>query len=165
MRDITSALAESRAAVDQILSAAERTGPAWSTPRAPGKWSPSQIVEHVARSLEESANAASGRPTKFPTFPVFVRPLVRKVFFDRTVRKGTFPKGKTNKAMNPDSGSATPAEARLRLEQAHAAFEQACRQCTNGTFQHGIFGTVSAADYARFMAMHTLHHTKQIGRS
>jgi len=26
----------------------------------------SQIVEHVARSLEESANMAAGRPSKFP---------------------------------------------------------------------------------------------------
>jgi hypothetical protein len=78
MADINTALAESRAAVDQMLSAAERSGSAWATPRAPGKWSPSQIVEHVARALEESANAA---------------------------------------------------------------------------------------DYARFQAMHTLHHTKQIGQS
>jgi hypothetical protein len=164
MADINTALAESRAAVDRMLSAAERTGSAWATPRAPGKWSPSQIVEHVARALEESANAASGRPTRFPTFPVFLRPIVRKVFFDRTVRKGTFPKGKTNKAMNPESGPPTLADGRIRLEQAHAAFEQACRQC-NGTFSHSIFGTVNAADYARFQAMHTLHHTKQIGQS
>lgn len=164
MADINNALAESRAAVDQMLAAAERTGAAWTAPRAPGKWSPSQIVEHVARAIEESANAASGKPTKFPTFPGFVRPLVRKIFFDRTVRNGTFPKGRTNKAMNPQQGSPTPAEARVRLQQAHAAFEQASLQC-GGTFNHGIFGKVSAADYATFQAMHTRHHTKQIAQS
>ncbi len=165
MADINTALAESRTAVEQMLAAAERTGARWAAPPAPGKWSPSQIVEHVARVYEESAHAAGGQPTKFPAFPAIVRPLVRKVFFDRTLRNGTFPKGKTNRALNPESGSTTPAEARARLEQAHAAFEQACRNCPNGRFSHGIFGTVSAADYATFQAMHTLHHTKQIAHS
>ena len=164
MVNLEHALSASRAAVDQMIAAAERTGPGWTTPRAPGKWSPSQVVEHVARAIEESANAASGKPTKFPAFPRLVRPVIRKIFFDRTVRNGTFPRGKTNKAMNPEFGSQTPAEARLRLEQAHAAFEQACRQC-GGTFDHGIFGTVTAADYATFQAMHTRHHTRQIGES
>ena len=164
MVNLEQALSESRAAVDQMIAAAERTGPAWTSPRAPGKWSPSQVVEHVARAYEESANAASGAPTKFPTFPAFVRPVVRKLFLDRAIKGGKFPKGKTNRALNPDQGSPTPAAARVRLEQAHAAFEQACRGC-NGTFDHSIFGKVSAADYARFQALHTLHHTKQIAQS
>ena len=165
MADINTALAESRAAVDQMLAAAQRTGAAWTTPRAPGKWSPSQIVEHVARAYEESAHCASGAPHKFPTFPRLLRPVVRRLFFDRTLKKGIMPSGgRTNKAMNPAAGPATPADARARLEQAHAVFEQACRQC-GATFDHSIFGTVSVADYARFQAMHTLHHTKQIGHS
>lgn len=164
MADLDTALAESRAAVAEMLVAADRTGAAWTTPRAPGKWSPSQIVEHVARAYEESANAASGVPTKFPTFPAFVRPVVRKLFLDRTINGARFPKGKTNRAMNPDHGSPTPADARIRLEQAHAAFERACRGC-NGTFNHSIFGKVSAADYAKFQALHTLHHTKQIAEA
>lgn len=164
MADITNALAESRAAVDRLLAAADCTGSAWATPRAPGKWSPSQVVEHVARAYEESALSAAGKPTRFPTFPGFVRPIIRKLFFDRTVRGGAFPRGKTNRAMNPDIGSPTPADARVRLQRAHAAFEQACLEC-NGTFNHSIFGRVSAADYATFQALHTLHHTRQIAQS
>jgi hypothetical protein len=160
MSDIDTALAQSRAAIEELLIAAERTA-GWTMPRAPGKWSPSQIVEHVARAYEESAHAAVGEPTKFPTFPGFVRPLVRMVFFDRAVRSGKFPKGKTNQAMDPLAGSATPAEARVRLEAAHAAFDVACRKC-GGRFDHSIFGSVSAVDYARFQAMHTLHHARQI---
>lgn len=163
MSTIDAALAESRAAMEELLVAAERCA-GWTTPRAPGKWSPSQIVEHVARAYEESAHAAKGEPTKFPTFPGFVRPLVRIVFFNRAVRSGKFPKGKTNKAMDPLAGSATPAEARSRLEAAHAAFDLACRTC-GGRFDHSIFGTVTAADYARFQAMHTLHHAQQIPRA
>jgi hypothetical protein len=93
--------------------------------------------------------------------PAFVRPLVRGLFFNRVLRKNTFFNGKTNKALNPSAGPATVADARARLQSAHRAFERACRGC--GTrFNHGVFGDISTADYARFQALHTLHHTKQM---
>lgn len=69
MADINAALGASKEAIDQLIVTGERTGPAWTASRAPGKWSPSQIVEHVARALEESANVAAGRPSKFPKLP------------------------------------------------------------------------------------------------
>ena len=62
VEELNKALAASKDAIDQLMVAGERTATAWTAPRAPGKWSPSQIVEHVARSLEESANMAAGRP-------------------------------------------------------------------------------------------------------
>jgi hypothetical protein len=54
MADVNDVLAANRAAVIDVVVAAERSAATWTTPRAPGKWSPSQVVEHVARSLEES---------------------------------------------------------------------------------------------------------------
>ena len=68
MVDINTALAASKDAIDQLMVAGERTATAWTAPRAPGKWSPSQIVEHVARSLEKSANMAAGRPSNYVRF-------------------------------------------------------------------------------------------------
>ena len=133
MADINPALVASKEAIDQLITAGERTGPAWTAARAPGKWSPSQIVEHVARSLEESANMAAGRPSKFPRLPAVIHPVVRGLLFKRVLRKAGFPKAKTNKAMNPASGPATPAEGRVRLETAHQKFAEACRQ----TASHG----------------------------
>ena len=164
MADINTALAASRAAIEQLIATGERCGPAWSAPRAPGKWSPSQIVEHVARSLEESANMAAGRPSRFPKLPALIHPVVRGLLFKRVLRKGAFPKAKTNKAMNPVTGPATAAEGRARLETAHDKFDAACRQLAS----HGagmrttIFGVVPTADYVRFMELHTLHHGKQM---
>jgi len=66
--ELNTALAASKDAIDQLMVAGERTATAWTAPRAPGKWSPSQIVEHVARSLEESANMAAGRPSNYVRF-------------------------------------------------------------------------------------------------
>src|SRR5262245_26054608 len=112
MAAIEAALAASRRAVDELIAIGEQTGSTWTTPRAPGKWSPSQIVEHVARSLEESVHVAAGRPSKFPTLPAPVRPIIRMLLFKRVLKNERFPKAKTNKAMNPASGPATPSEGR-----------------------------------------------------
>ena len=164
MSDINAALDASKDAIEQLIVAGERTKTAWTSPRAPGKWSPSQIVEHVACSLEESANMAAGRPSKFPKLPGVVHPIVRGLLFKRVLRKAAFPKAKTNKAMNPAGGPATSAEGRARLETAHQKFDAACRQIA----AHGermrttIFGAVAVEDYVRFMELHTRHHGKQM---
>jgi len=167
MADINDVLADNRAAVLDLVSAAERSAATWTTPRAPGKWSPSQVVEHVAGGLEEGANIVSGAPS-IPMPPAFLllllRPLARLIF-NRTLKKGVFPKGfKAHKALNPTSGPATPAEARVRLEGAFARFDQECRRRA-ASGQHvvvGAFGTVSVEDLVRYNAIHTRHHCKQM---
>lgn len=60
MADVETTLAVNHDAIGDLSAAAERSGGAWTVPPAPGKWSPSQIVEHVARSLDDSANVVSG---------------------------------------------------------------------------------------------------------
>jgi len=87
------------------------------------------------------------------------------LFFNRIVKKGVFPKGfKAVKALNPLSGPATPAEARVRLEGALARFDQECRKRV-ASGQHVVspaFGTVSVEDFVRFNTLHTRHHCKQM---
>jgi hypothetical protein len=124
-------------------------------------------VEHVARSLEESANMATGRPSKFPSLPGVVQPIVRGLLFKRVLRKGAFPKAKTNKAMNPASGAATAVEGRARLETAHQKFDEACRQIAaqDVRMRTTIVGAVPVEDYVRFMEFHTRHHGKQMADS
>ena len=64
MADVNDALAANRAAVLELVAAAERSAATWTAPRAPGKWSPSQVVEHVLRGLDGAANAFSGGPIR-----------------------------------------------------------------------------------------------------
>lgn len=165
MADINKALAASKDAIDQLVGSGAATGPSWTAARAPGKWSPSQIVEHVARSLEESANMAAGRPSKFPKLPSVLHPVVRGLLFRRVLRNEAFPKAKTSKAMDPASGPPTPAEGRARLEAAHQSFDAECRhlESRGERMRTTIFGTVSVEDYVRFMELHTRHHCQQMG--
>ena len=165
MADVNDVLAANRAAVLDLVAAAERSAATWTTPRAPGKWSPSQVVEHIARGLEEGANVVSGAPSpSIPMPPAFLR-LVARLFFYRILKKDAFPKGwKAHKAFDPTSGPATPAEARVRLEGALARFDQECRRrAASGQHVVSSFGfTVSVEDLARYSAMHTRHHCKQM---
>ncbi len=96
MPDISVALANNHTAVDEMFEAAKKSESVWTTPRAPDKWSPAQVVEHTALVLEQSANVVSGTPSKFPSLPRLARPLVRLVF-KWILRKQSFPKGKTPK--------------------------------------------------------------------
>jgi len=164
MADISASIAANREAVSGLIDASERCSAIWTTPCAPGKWSPSQIVEHVARSIDESANMMAGTPTKLITLPFFVRPIARTLLFRRVLRTGGFPKAKTNKAMDPESGPATPSEARTRLEGAMARFDREvrARARSSSSVRSSAFGTVAVADYARFIEIHTRHHTKQM---
>src|SRR5690349_10206443 len=163
MSDIDTGLAASRDAVDEMIRAGEQSGAAWIAPRAPGKWSPSQIVEHVARGLEEGTNFAAGRQAKVPMPPAVVRPIAR-FMFKRVLRKAAFPKGfKAHKALNPASGPATPAEGRIRLETAHQKWDEVCRRiAADGRPMTTIFGSVPVQDLVRYSELHTRHHSKQM---
>jgi len=164
MPDIDRPLAELRAAVGELVAAADRAGASWTRPRAPGKWSPSQVVEHVARIMEESANVADGRPSKFPTMHLLLRPIFRILFFKRTLRKNDFPKMKAIEPFVPIAGPATPDDGRVRLKGALTLFEQACRARTASgqKVASTMFGAVPVADFARFQELHVRHHIMQM---
>ena len=163
MADVNDVLAANRAAVIDLVAAAERSAGTWTTPRAPGKWSPSQVVEHIARGFDEGANIVSGTPSIRPV-SAFLRPLAR-LFFNRILKRGVFPNGfKAHKALDPVSGPATPGDARVRLEEAFARFDRECRRRA-ASGQHVLstgFGRILVEDFVRFSAIHTRHHCQQM---
>jgi hypothetical protein len=165
MAQLTSALAANRAAVDAFLAVVDQSGSIWNTPRAPHKWTPAQVTEHVARTYDESAKLFAGQATQFPKMPGLLRPVIRAILFNRVVRKGTFPKAKTSRPMDPATGPATPAEGRKRLEAAVNGFERQARAIgASGDAQLSslTFGSVSLCDWARFQEVHTRHHQAQL---
>jgi hypothetical protein len=161
MSSIEHALNANRTAIDAFLEAADAMEDQWTTPRAPGKWSASQVIEHVARTHEEGAKLVRGEPSAFPTIPGFLRPLMRRFFFRRILAKGEFMRARTFRHFDPDVGAASPAAGRDRLEQAVALFERACRE-RGDTVTSGVFGTIPTSDYVRFQQLHTQHHQKQL---
>src|SRR5205823_6109182 len=103
-------------------------------------------------------------PSKFPSLPFFMRPVAKAMLFNRVLKNNAFPKAKTNKAMDPASGPATPDEGRVRVEAALSRFDRECRACANASrsVASATFGSVPVEDWARFIALHTRHHCKQM---
>lgn len=168
MATVAEALQQNRAAVEEFLSTAAGSAGHWTTSRAPKKWSPSQLTEHVARALEQSGYGIAGKPTVFPVFPRFLRPIMRGIFFNKIVRTGRFPRGaRTNPPMDPESGPAGVAEGRARLEGALGVLEAAAlaRGPGDQVVDTTTFGKVPLADYLVFQAHHTRHHRPQLGRT
>jgi hypothetical protein len=153
--------------VEAMIQTAPRTATQWATSPAPGTWSPSQLVEHVALALEASADDIAGRPSRFPNLPRPIRFLARKFLFDRVLRTGAFPKARTNSALNPASGPPTPAAGAARLEAAWGRLSATCATAAARDHQmtSTIFGRVGLVDYIRFQTQHTWHHHRQLARS
>ena len=122
--ELTPDLAHARAAIDAFMEAAERSATSWSTPVARGKWSPAQIVEHVARAFEEAAKDMHGERSRMMQVPAPLQFLTR-IMFRRVIRTDSLFRAKTNSAMNPVDGPADPAAARARMEVAWRAFHDA----------------------------------------
>jgi hypothetical protein len=161
------ALAGLNAVVAQLFAAMDGVGATWTIPRAPGKWSPSQLVEHVARIMEESANVAAGAPSSFPTIPGFLRPMTRALVFGRILRRNAFLRMKAIEAFDPLNGPRTAAEGCVRLAGALARFDQACRarEASAEDVASTIFGAVPVADFAMFQALHVRHHLQQMPKA
>jgi hypothetical protein len=154
-----------RDAIDDVIRAAQECQQAgvWTRARAPGKWSPSQVAEHIARSIEASAHDIAGRPSNFPNLPWIVRPLARTLLFRRVLKNGGFPRAKTNAAMNPASGPESAEAAAARLEAAWNQFATECARAeARGTVTSCIFGSVPLRDYVRFQELHVRHHRRQM---
>ena len=69
MNDTNAALAASRAGVNDLLTAADKCEAVWTVPRAQRKWSPSQVVEHIALVLDESAPCVTATASSHPSLP------------------------------------------------------------------------------------------------
>lgn len=163
MTDLDRALAGLHATVAEFDRAALDAKSAWTSPPMPGKWFPTQLVEHVAWIMEESANVAAGAQSKFPTLPMVFRPIARVLVFRRILKRGAFLRMKAIPAFDPEIGPTTPEEGSQRIIGALAKFDQACRaRAYSGSVRSTLFGRVSVADFANFQRLHVRHHLAQM---
>src|SRR3954469_21461477 len=126
MTELETRIAESHAAVAEFVATVRSLDATrWNTPRAEGAWSPAQIAEHVAKVYEYSRDIVMGTPTG-GSLPRFLRPLLRRLVVDSTLRAGQFTrKGRAPAMFRPSTQAASAPEAIARLEAATAAFEAA----------------------------------------
>lgn len=157
-------LAANRDAADRFLALA-RAVPAdrWGQPRAPGKWSPAQLVEHVALAYETYVLLLHGAVPGGP--PRWIRPVVRKLMLDGILRRGTFPGFAPAPAiLEPgESPAGAPAPDLVqRLEGAARSFDAEAAAHPSATLDHPWFGRMPVTDLVRLAEIHTRHHSRQL---
>jgi hypothetical protein len=166
MADLETVLAAQLTAAEAFKAAALAVpDDLWNVPRAPGKWSPAQLTDHVAVATRVARGAMSGN-AKFGAIPKFLRWLPRKFYLDKVLREGALPKKSGGPpAFAPAHQPMPRPELCTQLDSEIAAFAQLARDLTtagHSTFEHGFFGTVQIADYVRFNALHLDHHREQL---
>jgi hypothetical protein len=162
MPDLHPSLESHREAVDAFLRTA-REVPAgrWAEPRASGKWSPGQVVEHVARAYEVNRAVLHGRASM--SAPRWLRPLIRKFLLMPVLRHGRFiPGSKSPGVFRPGPSPAPPAELIGRLAAAAAAFESDAAALGTDTLDHPFFGRLALGDFVRLQEIHARHHRLQL---
>src|SRR5262245_29506344 len=166
MADLQSMIDDNRQAVDEFIVKARAVPEAkWTQPRAPKKWSPGQVTEHVA-IVYEGARAVVDGTFAGRSVPRFVRPLIRRFAVDPVLRTGRFRQGlKAPAFFQPTASTASVDDLSVRLRTASGGFEAAVRFAAREgrTFvDHPLFGRVDLADYTRLQAIHTRHHLQQL---
>ncbi len=163
MPDLQAALQTHREAVDAFLRAA-RSVPEddWTRPRAPGKWSPGQVAEHLALAYEVNRRVFHGTAPA-ARVPRFARPLIRTLLLNPVLRRGRFiPGSKSPKVFRPGASPDPPGPLLGRLEAAARAFDADAADAGQVSLDHPVFGRLPVADFVRLQEIHTRHHCAQI---
>ncbi|MDA1082562.1 MAG: DinB family protein [Gemmatimonadetes bacterium] len=165
MADLDSALKAQRTAADAFKAAAVKVPDSvWNVPRAPGKWSPAQVTDHVGVSTKVVRDAIAEKGG-MGGIPRFIRWLPRKLFFDKVIAKG-FPKtAKGPPAFAPAHEPKLRPDLVARIDAELDALDAEVRaMAASGktTFEHTFFGRIAVADYVMFNAYHLDHHREQL---
>ncbi len=167
MSTLDSIITLNHEAVAGVLERARAIPPEkWTVPRAPGKWSPGQVVEHVLKSYEGHRRMAQGL-LPVSSAPRWQQWLARSFFLPGFFKKGDFTqKGLKSPSFILPSGVPPSAEELLaRLEAAATGLEQdlvAAEAEGKEEIIHPFFGAISPAYLLQFVAIHTRHHAPQI---
>ena len=144
---------------------ASRPETAWQKAPA-GRWTPAQIVEHLALALEMSATTFAARRSKEPMARrgTTLREKIGKVF---TFGLGRFPPGlrapeRTTPPPRVD-GHAAEAHFRAALSAWEAVERDLLPARRNDLFvKHPRLGDLTLEEWARFHDVHARHHARQI---
>jgi hypothetical protein len=132
----------------------------------PGKWSPAQIVHHLAISVDGSSRVFQDRRAK-PPMRRRPRPLRQRLAHFLYIDVGWIPSGRrapevTVPAEHPDAG-AVERQLRDGVTRFLALARELLPARGSDLFvKHPRFGDLSLPEWLRFHVRHCRHHAKQI---
>lgn len=164
--DLSRTLDAHRVAVEEFIATATAVpSERWRTPRAPGKWSPGQVVEHLALAYEVNRGVLHGVSPGMQA-PRLLRPLIRWIGLNPVLRRGRFiPGSKSPKVFRPSDSPADQPALLARVRAAIEAFHADAGKVESKTLDHPFFGRLGVGDFVRLQEIHSRHHRGQISSS
>jgi hypothetical protein len=162
VRQIHSAAAKSLAATAERIPSEK-----WTAPRAEGKWSPAEIVEHLNMAYDVLSGELAGGPGMQIRTSLWQQLLLRFTMVPKILRGGGFPEGARaprefrNPAGNPDQRAAISGfrDRAARFEALAAGAEQSGRRVR---ISHAYFGRANVRHAVLLCARHVEHHGAQL---
>jgi hypothetical protein len=160
-------LEEHRAAVEKLVGVLDAVPESrWLEPWEPGKWSPSQIAEHLALSYEAVLRELSGEAGMQLKLSPARRRLLRWFLLPHMLFHRSFPAGaRSPREVRPPDLGAVQGEIGERIRELASRFEAAITRAGaagEAGITHPYFGRIPPLRALRFITLHLEHHRKQI---
>lgn len=155
------------AAADLVRTAEGITSGGWQTPRAPGKWSPAEIVAHLILAYEVLLRELRGGGGMALRTTWWQRLLLHFTVRRRILGGHGFPEGaRAPREVRPDGTSLAQTDAISRFRELAAEFEAAMQAARverpRARLTHAYFGASPLEEALRFCARHLQHHQQQL---
>lgn len=159
------------AAAESLARTAENVDPQkWLVPRAHGKWTPAQVVDHLSRVYDLAMSEIEGGAGMKLRLTPPKRLFFRLLFLGRILRGGYFPENapapyETRPGDSNADQSAVIAAFRSRAKKFAAAVAQVHDSGRRVRITHAYFGTAPVDKATLLCARHIEHHEKQLPSS
>lgn len=156
-----------RIAKEMIAAAENITPERWMAPRAEGKWSPAEVVEHVSLAYDVMlSELAGGSPMRIKT-KAWQRLILRFTMVPKIMRGGGFPSGaRSPREIRPASANSDQRDAIASFRKRATEFDEAVARAHQSggrvRLTHAYFGKMSLVDSVTLLARHLEHHMKQL---
>jgi hypothetical protein len=162
-----SALSEQEAAIEACIAVSRRIPDSeWATPRAEGKWSAAQTLEHVGLAYQMVSDDLNGKPP-VRKLPRWKQLYLRTFVLPRMLRTDTFRESiPAPRETRPDRESHGRAELEeLLRSRVKICFDAMVEAHARGKrVNHPYFGSMSLMSMLRLGTAHTRHHTRILAK-
>ncbi|HYH06397.1 MAG TPA: DinB family protein [Thermoanaerobaculia bacterium] len=135
----------------------------WLRPRADGKWSPADTLNHLLLTYDTLQREMEGGTGMVVITRMWQRVLLRLLLVPKLLRGGAFPKNaRAPRELRPTAPPLDQAAAAAKFRARAAAFEAAAEKAQDRRITHAYFGSASVANGVLLCTRHMQHHQKQL---
>jgi len=155
---------EHHAARDALLATLQSCpADAWNRPRAQGKWSPAETVEHLALAYRAILADLAGKPIVRRRAGPLMTFLLRSLLLPHVLFHRTFPVRVTApRETRPVGALPQPPDAAREFRELADRVERELATAGDHRVMHPYFGPLDATTALRLCSVHIEHHQRQI---